>query len=831
MHVRCALARDAVIGVMVLLAAPASAPSRERPAAPREAVVRDWMLQDYMSIALPRELEREKAAWRQKHLKEPESRPDAPVLAKLTCFVSNTNAIVERRMVDRVLSELDEGGAKLAAEADALTRSGAAGGDSRWRDLYVRACELRRVERLRPLLGTWKRFVFTQHRFNPGSWKYTEGLSDSPGARGGFLAGSSLNILEMDGEYGTVRTLIDDPGGFLRDPDVSYDGRRVLFAWKKSMDRDDLHVYEMDLATEKVRQLTHGLGTADYEAVYLPDGNILFNSTRCFQTTPCNSFPVSNFYLMDADGRYMRRVGFDQVHTVFPTVADDGRVLYTRWEYVDRGQIYPQPVFQMNPDGTRQREVYGATSWFPTNIVHARKIPGSTKMVAIITGHHRPAAGKLGILDPSRGRQEASGVQLVAPVRRTEPLRKDRYGVGGNQFQYPYPLDERRFLATLALPAPDGGTGRFNIYFVDVDGRRELLVEGAQTGNGIGCRQIMPLAPRPKPTVRPDLVDYRKTTGTVHLQDIYKGPGLKGIPRGTIQRLRVVAVEYRAASFGTIKHRGKGGTSGMWTPIAVGHGSWDVKVVLGSATVHADGSAFFEVPARLPVYFQALDARNRVVQTMRSWTTLMPGENQSCVGCHESANIAPTTSAGFPTAPTATPEKLRPFYGPPRGFSFPKEIQPILDRHCIRCHTGARDKPFSLSGALVKIPKAKRHFSKAYLSLTHTKGMLGDCNHPVVNWIDSMSEPSMLPPYHRGAATSKLIAIHEKGHNDVKLSREEMDKLACWIDLLVPFCGDFREHHAWSPKEQAIYKRFLAKRKAAEDIERANIRAWLNHTE
>ncbi|MGB2824576.1 MAG: hypothetical protein WBF17_26610, partial [Phycisphaerae bacterium] len=394
--------------------------------------------------------------------------------------------------------------------------------------------------------------------------------------------------------------------------------------------------------------------------------------------------------------------------------------------------------------------------------------------------------------------------------------------------QYPYPLDERRFLVTLALPTPEGKLGRFNIYLIDIHGRRELLVEGAESGDGIGCKQIIPLAARERPHVRPSLADYRKATGTVYLQDIHEGPGLRGIPRGTVRRLRVVAVRYQAASFGRLAQSGKGGSSNVLTPIAIGHGSWDVKDVLGSVEIHTDGSAFFEVPARTPIYFQALDANGYVVQTMRSWTTLMPGENQSCVGCHEPGSAAPPAGRRMVMALKDGPRRLTPFYGPPRGFSFATEVQPILDRHCVRCHTGRKDKPFSLSGEAVEVDKTKRRFSKAYLALTHTRGSGGDWDHPVVNWIDSMSEPSMLPPYHRGAATSKLMRMLEKAHNDVKLSREEMDKIACWIDLLVPYCGDFRESHAWSGEELDRYNRFLSKRKAMEDLEQAGIGAWIN---
>jgi hypothetical protein len=261
--------------------------------------------------------------------------------------------------------------------------------------------------------------------------------------------------------------------------------------------------------------------------------------------------------------------------------------------------------------------------------------------------------------------------------------------------------------------------------------------------------------------------------------------------------------------------------------VAVANGSWDVKIVLGSAPVYADGSAMFSVPARTPIYFQALDRRGRAVQTMRSWTTLMPGEVQACVGCHDGRNEAPRTAAATSLAMRAGPRSLTPFAGAPGGFSFAREIQPILDRHCVRCHTGEPDKPLDLRSELVQVGTTKRRFSRAYLTLTHAQQDRGDWNRPLVNWIDSMSEPDLLPPYHRGSATSKLLDLLEHGHEQVQLSREELGKLACWIDLLVPYCGDYLEAQAWSDSESAFYARALAKRQRAQAEEEANLRALI----
>ncbi|MGO8744518.1 MAG: hypothetical protein ACLQNE_00885 [Thermoguttaceae bacterium] len=816
--------------------------------------------------------------------------------------------------VRRMVREPAVAGTELPAAMATLDKAAAPPRDPRWGALYLRACATRRAARLRTLLERAPQIVFTKHFDMGGShYAYTEGQSDAQAERH-FQPGSSLCLLRMHGLYGQTRTLVDDRGGVIRDPDVSYDGRRVLFAWKKSLDRDDYHLYEMEVAGGAVRQLTFGLGWADYEDAYAPGGQIIFNSTRCVQTVDCWWTEVSNLYTCDGEGRYLRRLGFDQVHSNYPTVTPDGRVLYTRWEYNDRGQIFPQGLFQMNPDGTGQTACYGNNTWFPTTILHARAIPGTQKVVAVFSGHHTIQKGWLGILDPSRGRQENQGAQLIAPMRETKAVRVDAYGQSGDQFQYPYPLSETEFLVAFR---PAGAKGPFAIYWMDRDGRRELLA----WDRAISCNQPVPLAPRPVPPPRPSTVDYRQEYGTYYLQDIYAGPGLAGVPRGTIKRLRVVALSFRAAGIGANYSQGVAGAALSSTPISIGNGAWDPKTVLGEAKVHGDGSAAFQVPARTPVYFQALDEKGYAVQSMRSWSTSQPGEHVACVGCHESKNSTPrqalpmpTTFSGskqaipMPMAFAAGVEQLAGFYGPPRGFSFPKEIQPILDRHCTRCHhlpldvaagprrgrpdaaqrstvgrignpsghradlpdglpirptvkpailppplannagrpsvaTGARsqdrtrtaDEPaFSLLGREVVDPVAKRRWSESYLALTRSKaasivgGPVCFVGHPgdVVNWVDAQSPPTMLPPYFAGAAKSRLMNLLEGGHGGAKVSREELAKLACWIDLAVPYCGDYLEANAWSADEKARYERFRQKRRAMEQIERSNLEAW-----
>lgn len=767
---------------------------------------------------------------------------------------------IEREMIECVLGEITNSAPALRSQWSRLGRQTNPSNRPQWLDFYARLCESRRGERLKTVLAQAPKMVFLKHHtVMPSFFAYTEGQSDAQNERH-FRPNSQVCLLEMDGLRARTRTLLNDPNGAIRDPAVSYDARRVLFAWKKSLNEDDYHLYEMDLETSRIRQITSGLGFADYEGCYLPNDDIVFASTRCVQTVDCWWTEVSNLYTCDPNGKYLRRLGFDQVHTLYPTVTDDGRILYTRWDYNDRGQIFPQGLFQMNFDGTGQSEFYGNNSWFPTTIGHARAIPGTTKAVAIFMGHHTPQAGKLGLLDPSIGRQENSGAQLIAPPRETPAVRVDQYGQEGELFQYPFPLNEREFLVTYAPKGWEkdnhGQTfAHFSIYYINVDGRRELLASDAS----LPCSQPVPIMPRQRPALRPSTVDYRQNQGVCYMQDIYAGPGLQGVPRGSIKRLRVVALEFRPAGIGNNSNGGVAGGAMVSTPIAVGNACWDVKIVLGDARVFEDGSASFHVPARTPHYFQALDAKGRVVQTMRSWNTLQPGEQASCVGCHENKNSAPPPTRSLPLALAQPPQALEPFYGPARGFSFPKEIQPILDRKCISCHKDrealqqmtdrrsktpppGKDAPgqpkvFSLRGDPNADPVAKRAWSDAYLALTHSRhlgeseedGAYTGVTNRLVNWISPQSAPPMLPPFSAGSATSELIPLLEKGHHNVQLTREELDKIQCWIDLLVPYCGDYAEAAAWNSEETEKYRHFTEKRRAQEEFERANIREYLSN--
>lgn len=757
----------------------------------------------------------------------PEATPRA--LAELVlrdCADADSDAITP--------SELDA----LNLRRDELARRDADEDD--WDALYYDACALRRNARLADMREIAPAFVYVKHYVLGAShYAYTEDISDEPyfDSSVNRQPGGALCLATL-GDDGTIRheVLVETPSGTIRDPEVSWDAKEIVFSMRDDFLKDDFHLYVYNLETRETRQITFGLGVADIEPAWTPDGGIVFVSTRCVQNIDCWWTYASNLYACDAQGRFLRRLGMDQVSVNYPKTLDDGRVIYTRWEYNDRGHIYTQPLFQMNPDGTAQTEFYGNNSYFPTSILHARGIPGTDSVVGILSGHHTYQQGKLATIDRAEGNQGNAGIRFVAPGRpQPQEVVVDRYGQEGELFAYPYALDDANLLVAYL---PEGSQERtyktpFGVYWFDLDARRELLAFDP----AISALQPAPLWERDVPTTRPSQVDWNKDSGAFYVQDVYEGPGLQGVARGEVKKLRVVELLYRPFSAGWNWCWGEAGESLVSGPCSIGNGSWDAKRVLGEVPVEEDGSAFFEVPALTPVYFQLLDSNGDVLQTMRSWSTLQPGETFACVGCHEPKSSVVANAATLDSATTIAmkkgPARLQKVLDPPAGFmrdagfDFVRDVQPILDRRCVACHTGDDGAPFSLKGNEEANPEEerqeiyaveKRRFTVSYLNLTQN----GRHEGKWVRWLGVQDRPEMIPPRSRGAVDSPLIALfrapdgtvagQDEAHRNVEITPEELKIIAMWIDLLVPFCGDYYAHNRWSDGDRAYYRYFKEKR-------------------
>jgi formylglycine-generating enzyme required for sulfatase activity len=597
---------------------------------------------------------------------------------------------------------------------------------------------------------------------------------------------NEIAALSFRGGAPSWRTLYRPPdGGYVGEVDLDWDARRLLFTRSEAA---GWRVCEINADGSGTRQVSNLPEDVDcFDACYLPDGGIVFGATAAFQSVPCwhGLKRVSNLYRLEPDRRTVRQLCFDQDHDLHPVVLSNGRVMYSRWDYTGISHIYLRMLMAMNPDGTGQRAVYGSNSWFPNALYFPRELPGAPGcLVSILSGYHGPCrAGQLVVVDTARGHQEGEGIvrRISGENQPVTRLVRDNL-VGGDwpKFLTPHPLDAKHVLVSVKR-APGA---RWTLCLADTLDNVATLADDP----AFALLEPVPLAPRPRPPSLPSRVDTSRADGLVYLQDVYTGPGLAGVPRGTVKSLRLVAYHF--------------GYLNMAGPDKVGRGGpWEVMRIVGTVPVEEDGSAFFRVPANTPLAFQALDAEGKAVQLMRSWYTAMPGETVSCSGCHEPP---PQAAPSLPAlAARRAPREPAPWYGPARGFDFAREVQPVLDRHCVSCHGGAAGRP-DLRGeehfpSYKGLPGSKLDTDRMHPDqLAATGGLLRytpayEALVPRVRRVGIEDGVSLLVPGELHADTSPLIQLLRRGHHGVRLDAEAWDRLVTWIDLNAPCHGTWGE--------------------------------------
>ena len=591
---------------------------------------------------------------------------------------------------------------------------------------------------------------------------------------------------------GRLRTLFRPKGGeYVGEIDLHFDAGRLLFTMPNGR---TWQIHEIRTDGGGLRQVSREQpGVDNFDACYLPDGRIVFASTASFTAVPCwhGKQRACCLYLMKADGTGVRQLCFDQDLDLHPSVLPDGQVIYSRWDYSGTMHIYLRPLMVMNPDGSGQRAVYGSNSYWPNALYFPRGIPGSPgKIVAVLSGYHGvPRMGELVLLDTARGWHEADGVVQRIPGRG-KPVRtviRDKLvDASWPKFLHPYPLGDKYFL----VAAQPFAKAPWGIYLVDVFDNVVPILVSAKSD----LFEPIPLRPAPRPPALPDRVDPTRDDAAVYLHDVYAGPGLAGVPRGTVRRLRIVAYHF--------------GYPGMAGPDKIGRsGPWEAMRILGTVPVHEDGSAVFRIPAQTPVSVQPLDAEGKALQLMRSWFTAMPGETVSCVGCHEQPPDTPAVR--YEMAATRQPAAIEPWHGPARGFDFQREVQPVLDEHCVGCHDGRprpdgrsiadlrseglvkgyRGLPLSELGARRLHPDVRRALGGANARYTPAY----DALVPYVRRVNIEDHVGLHVPGEYHADTSELVQMLGKGHYGVRLDREAWDRLVTWIDLNAPCHGTWRD--------------------------------------
>ena len=575
--------------------------------------------------------------------------------------------------------------------------------------------------------------------------------------------GFNADIVELSNlrDEVQIRTIYKpDNTSSIADLKLHWDGDRAMFT--QTMSDNRWNVFEVKLNNGDCKKLIDNPepDLEFYDGTYLPDGRIIANSNIGYQGVPCvnGSDPVGNMVLYTPQSKNLRRLTFDQDANWNPVIMNNGRVMYTRWEYTDLTHYYTRIVMNMNPDGTEQKALYGSGSMFPNSTFDVQPLPGyASAFVGIISGHHGVArSGRLILFAPAKARKGAAGMLQEIPHRNRPIVEevKDRLVDGvWPQFIKPSPLNDTYFLVAAKLDKND----LWGIYLVDKFDNVTCLHK--MEGEGY----ISPIAVRKTvtPPAIPDRVKLDDKQATVFIQDIYEGEGLKGIPRGTVKSLRLHAYEYAYVQTQS-DHNWHGIQSG-----------WDIKRMLGTVPVEEDGSVIFKIPANTPVSIQPLDKDGVAVQWMRSWLTGQPGEIVSCVGCHEDQNqiVIPKRVIASQKAPHA----LTPPEGGTRSFTFDLEVQPILDRACIACHNG-EGKAFDLRGG----KKDGKGYGTSYLNL-----------HPYVHRQGGEGDMVVLYPYEYHPNTSELVRLLKKGHYNVQLTDAEWRKIYNWIDYNAPDKGYF----------------------------------------
>ncbi|MGL5682335.1 MAG: SUMF1/EgtB/PvdO family nonheme iron enzyme [Marinifilaceae bacterium] len=582
--------------------------------------------------------------------------------------------------------------------------------------------------------------------------------------RDGFEA-SIVELTNLRETKPTIKTLYKPTkNAAITSLQLHWDANRLIFTSQD--DKRRWQVFEMNANGDNLRQaiIPEDEDVELFDASYLPDGNFIVNTNLGYQGVPCidGDDPVANAALYNPKTKEMRRLCFDQENNWNPSVMNNGKVMYTRWEYTDLMHYYSRMVFTMNPDGTEQKALYGSGSYFPNATFDMQPLPGgSSTFIGIVSGHHGVVhSGRLMIFDPAKSRKEEKGMVQEIPFsnRPIIPIVKDELVNGvWPQFTKPFPITDKYFIVS-AKPTQSSLWG---IYLVDI--YDNMLLLGETEGNGY--TSPIPVKKRTTPPVIPSKVDLTKNTSTVFIQDIYEGEGLVGVPRGTVKKLRVLTYEFAYLSSPS-NHLAQGVQSG-----------WDIKRELGEVDVESDGSVIFTVPANTPISLQPLDSKGRAIQLMRSWLTGMPGEVVSCIGCHEDQN-----SIVIPKRVIASqkhPQSITPPQGGVRSFTFELEIQPILNRACIACHNGEGDVPRNFTPG--RIDNHSPHkYSMSYLDF-----------HPYFYRQGPEAEMAVLNPYEYATMNSEMFQILENNHHGVVLTDDEIKTLYKWLDFNAPYNGSF----------------------------------------
>jgi hypothetical protein len=542
-------------------------------------------------------------------------------------------------------------------------------------------------------------------------------------------------LYKLNTGTGQVTVLLDSNGGGIRDAQVHYDGRTVLFSYRQA-GTDYYNLYEVQADGTGLRRVTHG-PYDDFEATYLPGDDIVFVSTRSKRWVGCWMTQVGTLFRCDRKGRNIHPLSFNLEHDNTPTVLPDGRILFTRWEYVDRSQVGYHQLWAMNPDGTNVVAYFGNQQHYPL-FIDAKPIPGSDKLLLIDSpGHGRSDhRGHVCTVTSRYGPDDKRGYNRITPKAA---------------FNDPSPIDSTHFLVASHKQILLGTRGGDSVPVLTYRGKANL-------------HEPVPLIVRPRERIVADRTYDGQSTGRMVLANVYSGRNMEGVQPDQIKKLLILEALPKPVNF----------SGGM--DLTSWLGTFMLERVLGTVPVEEDGSAYFEVPAGRAILFVALDADDLSVKRMQSFTNVLPGETLSCVGCHEHRTLTPvSTKSNTLMAVRRPPSKIKPFQGLPDVIDFRKHVQPILDEHCIKCHN-FKDR----QGQISLTEDLGFCWSIAYYTLLAT-GQVADGRNGYGG-----QKPRTI-----GSSASELMHKIDGSHHDVTLSQGQWRTIWMWLESGAPYAGTY----------------------------------------
>jgi hypothetical protein len=680
--------------------------------------------------------------------------------------------------------------ASLEAREDALLKDGEADSPAA-RALLWDVCAAKRAlflhdEKLRPLT---KLLFSKRHPFHP-SHNYSVQLDAKWRPGGGVW---SLAIPMENGslvpEKGRPARLFEAGAGVARDPSASFDGTKIYYGYRSDA-KEYYRIFEQDVATGARRRISPEGPFHDFWPTPLPDGGLAFITTRCKKKFICWRPQAAVLYRMELDGSRVEPLSYANLTEFAPSVLDDGRVLWTRSEYVDKGADYGHTLWTIRADGTYPDLTFGNTIALPQGYANARQVPGTREVSAVMISHFGDLNGPVALLDLAKGPHDPTAIRSLTPE-----IPWPGFSPNSEAFREPVPITQD---VILVAHAPQD---RFGLFLIDRYGNRELLY----TDPEIDSICPLPMRPRPVPPVMRGAITASlagQDKGQFLIQNVYRGlegkvrPGaakylriceelpapLREMPDGTYQADHEPYLQWYASPLDRIPE--------PWP-------SYVAKGVIGNVPIEADGSANFLAPARRVLYFQLLDAEYNEIQRMRSVVQLRPGEQRSCIGCHESRlttpDLAPLKMQAMrksPAEPVAPPWGAGPFW-------FESVVQPVLDARCVACHNARTPNKIDLSGTLDKdsIPVSFR-------KLVHS-GTIHFFNYGYQTGV-----PYKAAPYTFGTVKSRLWTIlKDQNHSDVKLTPHQEQAIKCWTDLNVPLWGDY----AFRPERRTVRPQDIAR--------------------